>query len=573
MENQTKTSDFIKDALFDSFAKLAKVNVMTGEFEFVKMEDDFRDMDVSEIKTIYSYIQTQVENGTVAEEYADEYLRFANPEYVRKRVFQGDCRAVYSFKRLVAGGYRWVTFGVIAPHDCSPEKPEVLFVWRNADTDTTTMIDALDTLSSMYYKILKINLTKDTYEVVKTNEDLSALPFTISGWFDVFAKSGNVFEEDIPIYRAFTDLATLRERFSGDQSVYSCRYRRLRGDVYRWAQLDLVPSIEYQPDDQVLILYVKDIHEEHLQELRTRAELVEVYHRDALTLLYNRHKYNEDIAELEKSCLMRFSCAYIDVNGLHEMNNKLGHQSGDDMLCAVADALRSAFPDERVYRIGGDEFVVLCRNLSTTSVENLITEARRELFKDHYEIAVGIAGGNETQFVRRIIGEAELKMREDKERYYKRHGDRRRRRSMNEEIETILAEKKDEEYLIKLLSRRFAGVYFLDTKTDTVRHIYMPDYFRIILQKTDYCYSKALRLYVSTYVDPEYVRLFESVLDYEKLVEKVASDGAVQFSYQKVDGQWMHLNILKNDIADEVVWIFSDDSKILSGRNARPAEI
>ena len=50
---------------------------------------------------------------------------------------------------------------------------------------------------------------------------------------------------------------------------------------------------------------------------------------------------------------------YIDVVGLHEINNHLGHKAGDGMLCAVAGAMQRMFPLADTYRIGGDEFVVL----------------------------------------------------------------------------------------------------------------------------------------------------------------------------------------------------------------------
>ena len=54
MENRIDISDFTKNALYDSFAKLAVVDVNTGEFLFVKMDPDFQDIDTSGIKSIYS---------------------------------------------------------------------------------------------------------------------------------------------------------------------------------------------------------------------------------------------------------------------------------------------------------------------------------------------------------------------------------------------------------------------------------------------------------------------------------------------------------------------------------------
>ena len=50
---------------------------------------------------------------------------------------------------------------------------------------------------------------------------------------------------------------------------------------------------------------------------------------------------------------------YADMIGLHEVNNHLGHKQGNRMLCEFADAARAFFGDDRLYRIGGDEFVII----------------------------------------------------------------------------------------------------------------------------------------------------------------------------------------------------------------------
>ena len=220
--------------------------------------------------------------------------------------------------------------------------------------------------------------------------------------------------------------------------------------------MDLVPSIEYRDDDQVLILYVKDVHDEYLMELRAREELVDNYNRDALTLLYNRHKYNVDLDELQKGDGVVFTCLYVDVNGLHELNNQLGHDKGDTMLCSVADALRKYYPEEKLYRIGGDEFVMLSTRLSKRAVERIVEEVRRDLREDHYEISVGVESGMSPSAVYKVIGAAELAMRADKERYYRQHGDRRKKRAINEELERMLTQKQDAETFLKVIATKFA---------------------------------------------------------------------------------------------------------------------
>ena len=552
---------FAEDTVISIFSKLARVNIETGEFKFIKREKDFEDDVHADSPDIYTYIRRQVRDGTVFPDHADAYLQFSNPEFVKQKAYTGDRRGVYSYRRKVGDSFRWMTFSIMAPAGCSPENPWVLFSWREADSDTTTMFDAISVLSVFYYKILRINLTTDTYERVKVMEENAPIPNSISAWFRSFAQNGNVHPDDIDAYLEFTDVERLKRVFKEDTARRTIRYRRKSQNGFRWAQMYLFPSVEYTNDNQILTLYVRDVHEEHITELRNREKLVEMFNRDALTLLYNRHKYNEDLANIAKSNFKRMSVAYIDVNGLHEVNNLLGHDAGDNMLCAVADALKKYFPDERCYRIGGDEFVVISVRLSEGTVSRVMAEVRKDLREDNYEVAVGFATG-EPEDRERIIGEAELKMREDKAAYYQSHGDRRKRNQMNDELEKLLNEKKDEEYFLKLISKRFAGVYFVDLDTENVRHIYIPNYFAELLEQSDYNYKDALRKYVRRYVKPEFSPYFEELINFDNLREMLDSRGSVNLTYEKVDGNRIKLHVLKQDERKDVyesVWIFEEE--------------
>ncbi len=570
----SELSGFVTGTMLDSFLKIARVNLLTGEYQFLKMEKGLQDVDITHISSIYAYIKKQVDDHMIQTGYAEDYLRFSDPEYVQKRVFSGEQRIVQSYARKTEGVYVWVTFGIVAPANCGPDHPWAVFTWRLADTDTTTMVDALATLSVIYYKILKVNLTQDSYECVKVNEyELKTFveKFSrISDWWSGFAEHGNVYPEDEEVYRQFTEMESLRAHFREDSAKLSCRYRRKIGEEFRWVQMDLVPSIEYSDQNQVLILYVKDVHDEYLLELQTREELLNSYYRDALTMLHNRQKYNLDLEQLQKGESPTLTCLYVDVNGLHELNNRLGHEKGDNMLCAVADTLRKYFPEERIYRIGGDEFVMLSTRLSKRSVERILTEVRGDLAQDNYEISTGVESGVRELPVYKIVGAAELAMRADKEQYYKKNGSQRRNRALNQELERMLTQKQDAEAFLKIISTKFAGVYFVNTKTDTLRHIYIPDYFRQLLEQVGYSYSAGLRLYVDRFVKGEHQQRFLDVLDYATLGRLLKEKKVLRFSYQKVDGTWMDLRILGTESPEkqETIWIFSD----LDGKEAAQAE-
>lgn len=82
--------------------------------------------------------------------------------------------------------------------------------------------------------------------------------------------------------------------------------------------------------------------------------------RDELTGLYNRRALEQTI-ETFNSLDIWYHIAMIDIDNFKTINDKFGHSVGDEALIALAKTLKSHFPDDEVYRYGGDEFIILTR--------------------------------------------------------------------------------------------------------------------------------------------------------------------------------------------------------------------
>ena len=83
---------------------------------------------------------------------------------------------------------------------------------------------------------------------------------------------------------------------------------------------------------------------------------------DELTGLYYRRAYEEglDRIRIDVPSEKMIVVAIFDVNGLKEVNDKLGHASGDELLRGAASTIRSVYGSYvKCYRTGGDEFVVI----------------------------------------------------------------------------------------------------------------------------------------------------------------------------------------------------------------------
>ena len=100
----------------------------------------------------------------------------------------------------------------------------------------------------------------------------------------------------------------------------------------------------------------------------TVQRLENLYNRDMLTNLYNRHGYEMFFSDIFKECQAKripIGVMMIDMDDLKLINDNYGHSEGDYSLCTIADGMRFAATNGEVcLRTGGDEFVVLAKDYS-----------------------------------------------------------------------------------------------------------------------------------------------------------------------------------------------------------------
>ena len=118
-------------------------------------------------------------------------------------------------------------------------------------------------LISLYSKILKVNLTDDTYQIISmdSNEQKMSMGFSprFSEWLHGFGLSGQVHPEDLDAYLRQTDLNDIREYFRTDKQSMALVYRRRYGDVFKQVAMEMIPADDYTHDKQSVFLFVKKI--------------------------------------------------------------------------------------------------------------------------------------------------------------------------------------------------------------------------------------------------------------------------------------------------------------------------
>lgn len=286
------------------------------------------------------------------------------------------------------------------------------------------------------------------------------------------------------------------------------------------------------------------------------------YNNDALTGLYNRGRYERDILQLEITNPETFVCIYIDAVGLHEINNHLGHAAGDSMLCSIANGIRHYFPQSPAYRIGGDEFVIFCFDLEKLSIKQAISNLKKLLSRENYEISVGKKAKDKDATFVETINQAERAMRYDKTQFYQRNGAKRQMRTLNYKLEKILLEKQDASQFLNVIASEYKGVYMVNPDKDTCRYIYIPKYFKKILESNAGVFSKSIRAYCNTLVCEKDQKLFEKTFDFDYVNSQIKQGNTIEFTYEKKDGSKVHLQITiynpNSPDSNEMLWIFMD---------------
>lgn len=163
-------------------------------------------------------------------------------------------------------------------------------------------------------------------------------------------------------------------------------------------------------------------------------QLSQLSYFDTLTSFYNRNRYIEDSEALARSG-GSVGIVYLDVNGLKDINDQHGHAFGDRVIVECARKMREVFQNADYYRIGGDEFVVICPGVERDAFERRVAELRRRFQANSLcKAAIGAQWDAQFSDLQQIIVKADQKMYEDKKDFYRKHPSSNRYRHHSDEV-------------------------------------------------------------------------------------------------------------------------------------------
>jgi diguanylate cyclase (GGDEF)-like protein/PAS domain S-box-containing protein len=143
---------------------------------------------------------------------------------------------------------------------------------------------------------------------------------------------------------------------------------------------------------------------------------------DTLTGFYNRAFFDEEIRRLKEQQLCPVSVIMVDVDGLKEVNDTLGHAAGDKVLKQTASVLLSVFRSEDIVaRIGGDEFVIILPGAeqhvaekAMTRIRDVLEQAKCSFVGIGLSLSLGAATAHDTEELEDALKLADERMYQDK---------------------------------------------------------------------------------------------------------------------------------------------------------------
>lgn len=468
--------------------------------------------------------------------------------------------------------YRPLTVGKM--EDLLEHRPDDQHFWNiskdlmhrdyRMSTNGRSMLES-SSLSAHIFKILnkgvaelsRLNLITGEYRTIKRDPKLpDVYADDFHDYCHALVSKRIIHPDDAGEFLKHTRLSDLRDQlFSKKKSEFTYFRSEVEAKTSVIAFGVLVPPDCSEANPWAVVLIGFDLSLDLIAK-----NMKEIYRQDSLTGLLNRNAYDSDVEQLRSADIGAVVCVYADMIGLHEVNNHLGHKQGNRMLCEFADAARAFFGDDRLYRIGGDEFVIISSAHTEAQTRKQLNYMRERLHTQGCEISVGVASSESTSDLPKIIEQAENEMRREKKEYYVRGGSKRQLRGLNKKLEDILVRNQDMESLLRHLNGRYSIACMVNLRTDSQRAIMVPDYFQKMLDAHDGSFKSALHDYCERLVAPFCKDSFSLLMDYDFIHARVESVGVLQYGYTRNDGEKFLLTIFADRRSkDETMWVFSKD--------------
>lgn len=277
-----------------------------------------------------------------------------------------------------------------------------------------------DILSSQCEYIYYISIDTNRYReyVAKDEYQVAGVNRVGDDWFkDTQTNIPIIIHEDDQdkLKEALTKESIIKN--TEDGNVYSLSYRMITSGEPIYYSMRLSRS---SVDDTCVIAEVRNIQKQYEKESNYRNRIKKISEEarlDSLTNCFNYLAFAECKALLQERLDNNkndFAIAMCDLNDLKVINDTLGHLKGDEYLIESSNFIKTNFCNSKVYRIGGDEFIVVLEYEDFNNRNKIVEDFKKQIIynKDHDKpvIAIGLSNITNDKLVDSMIRNADIAM-------------------------------------------------------------------------------------------------------------------------------------------------------------------
>lgn len=227
-----------------------------------------------------------------------------------------------------------------------------------------------------------------------------------------------------------------------------------------------------------------------LSKRKLSSELLQMSYFDSLTGLHSRNAYRKYLEDHAEKTVDQVGILFGDGNGLKYVNDNFGHLYGDGMIRKIADMLKKYFSEDVIYRISGDEFVVIETGCDKDEFMQRAASLEDKMRKDNNRIlSCGYIWEERCSDLNELITKAEHLMYINKQQYYAQNPEQTSRH-LKDSICYFMDNVKDSNFVfflqpqLDLKTNRLYGAEALARKIDADGKVISPYEFIPALEKT-----------------------------------------------------------------------------------------
>ena len=292
-----------------------------------------------------------------------------------------------TYRQKLGDDFKYVTLNAVAPKN---DPAHIVVGVLNVDSqmkreqsilkESELFNNVAMVLASRYEVIYRVNINTNEYYEFSSSEKYSKLEVGNRG-DDFFADSqrnmkGDIYEDDYPMMAQAINKDYILSKLEHMNKMY-LHYRLNLDGRPQYVSLVIMRVSE---KSDFIIVALENTDEAKRRELEFEAKIgsaMDMANKDALTGVKNKHAYVNAESHLNEQIEagvdgLEFAIAICDINGLKQVNDERGHSAGDKFIKDACSIICEVFDHSPVYRIGGDEFVVILRGADYENRHDLV---------------------------------------------------------------------------------------------------------------------------------------------------------------------------------------------------------